>query len=248
MDLLRVEGVSKSFGRLVAIDGVSFSVGPQEILGIAGPNGAGKSTLFNLITGTPFHVNSGRILFAGRVIQTLAPHVICRLGIARIYQREQTFADLTVLETVQLAARYGRGKEADRQPARAADRALHFLGLQAKADALPESLSLFEKRKLMLASALATEPKLLLLDEPVAGLSEAEIGEMARLVRRINDGGVAIILIEHVLRFLMAISHRILIMNEGRKLVEGVPQAVIQDVRVVEAYLGRRRDVSAGGG
>ena len=103
-------------------------------------------------------------------------------------------------------------------------------------------------RKLMLASALATEPKLLLLDEPVAGLSEAEIGEMARLVRRINDGGVAIILIEHVLRFLMAISHRILIMNEGRKLVEGVPQAVIQDVRVVEAYLGRRRDVSAGGG
>ncbi len=237
-DILIVDQVNKSFGALKAVASVSFSVPEQAIYGIAGPNGAGKTTLFNTISGIPFGPDSGQIHFAGQALQTMKPHHIVRLGVARTFQKETVFHSLTVLENVLLGAVYGGNGTS--KPEAAALETLELVGLADKAHQSAENLSLFDEKRLMFATALVTKPKLLLLDEPAAGLNQVEIQETIKLVRTINEQGLTILLIEHVLPLLLAVSQQIMILNHGAKLTEGSPKTVISDERVIEAYLGKR--------
>ena len=237
--ILGVEDVNKSFGKLMAVGGVSFEVEEGEIFGIAGPNGAGKTTLFNIVSNIPYRADSGRIIFQGKQIQTASPHVICHQGLARTFQRETVFETMSVLDNVWLGAAYGRPGNKKRQRVRErAMEALELVGLSEDPRVEASHLSHFNKKLLMLASALVTQPKLLLLDEPASGLNEAEIERTAETCRVINSRGITIILIEHVLPLLLALSHRMMILNEGRKLTEGLPEDLIKDENVIKAYLG----------
>lgn len=242
MALLELEDVAKSFGSLRAVDGVSFSVRPGEIFGIAGPNGSGKSTLFNVITGIPFGPDRGTIRFDGEEIQGRSGNVIARRGLARTFQRETSFDGLTVFENALMGATYG----AARQPAQAAREAtaeaLVFVGFDtASFGRLAGELSVYQRKCLMLATAIAMKPKMLLLDEPASSLTKPEIEASVELIRRIAARGITILLIEHVLTFLMSLSQHLLVLNQGKPLAMGEPRAVIEDPKVVEAYLGTRR-------
>jgi branched-chain amino acid transport system ATP-binding protein len=245
MPLLAVESVSKAFGSLKALDGVSFSVEAGTIFGIAGPNGSGKSTLFNVITGIPFGPDQGRVIFDGADIHGKGGHEIARLGLARTFQRETSFDKLTVFENVLIGAAYGKqgqGRGAERARA---DDALSVVGLpRSSYGRLAEELSVFERKCLMLASAVAMQPKMLLLDEPASGLTKPEIETSVGLVRKIAGLGVTIVLIEHVLTFLMSLSQQLVVLNQGQVLASGDPKSVIADPRVVEAYLGTRKAVA----
>jgi branched-chain amino acid transport system ATP-binding protein len=241
MALLEIDEVAKSFGSLPAVDGVSFEVQAGEIFGIAGPNGSGKSTLFNVVTGIPFGPDRGRVRFDGVEIQGLRGDRIARLGLARTFQRETSFDSLTVFENAVIAANYGRPRGVREAKALGAE-ALEFVGLAgAGFGRLAGELSVFERKCLMLATAIATQPRILLLDEPVSGLTKPEIERSIELIRRIAARGVTIVLIEHVLTFLMSLSQHLLVLNQGRVLARGEPRAVIADPQVVEAYLGRRK-------
>jgi len=238
-DLLICEQVTKRFGSLKAVDEVSFKLSEGQILGVAGPNGAGKTTLFNVITGLPYHATSGRITLDGQEIGNKPPHLICHLGIARTFQKETVFDTLSVVENVLVAASYGRSTQR-RTAEEKVEEALSFVGLTEKRNHKAVHLALFEKKKLMLAQALATNPRLLLLDEPAAGLNLPEMEESAQLFRRINAGGTAIILIEHKLPLLLKLSQKVLILNYGKKLIEGPPAEVVKDDQVIQAYVGKR--------
>ncbi len=238
--LLEVEKICKYFGKLKAVDQVSFEVGEKEILGIAGPNGAGKTTLFNIISGLPYHANSGHIIFSDQFIEAKLAHQICRLGLARTFQKETIFETLNVYENVIIGAAYGQSGRGQKEIQQSAREALAFVGLADMSEHEASHLSLFDKKNLMLASALASQPKLVLLDEPASGLNQPEMDRLAEIFSRINSTGTAIIIIEHQLPLLLKISDRIMILNEGRKLVEGLPGDIIKDARVIEAYLGRR--------
>jgi branched-chain amino acid transport system ATP-binding protein len=243
--LLAVEDIAKSFGALRAVDGVSFSLAPGEILGIAGPNGSGKSTLFNLITNVPVRADRGRVRFGGREIQRLRPDAICRLGLARTFQRDVEFGALTVRQNALVAGVYGgRGGS----PAAAAEQALDRVGLTGGLRGrLASDISTFDRKRLMIASALATGPKLLLLDEPASGLAPPEVKALAGLIRGLRADGLTILLIEHVLPLLLEVSERLIVLDQGRVLAEGNPDSVVRDPRVIEAYLGSRgrRDFAA---
>jgi len=237
-DMLVVEEVTKTFGALRAVDGVSFRVSEGEVLGIAGPNGSGKSTLFNTLTGIPYHANSGRIAFEGRRIERLRPHRIARAGIARTFQTETDFESLTVLDNVLIplvAAGIGEG-HAGRVAL--AEETCGLVGLEGDLARPASALSVFDRKLLMVASALALEPKLLLMDEPASGLSRPEVKQTTDLIRRINARGTTIILIEHVIPLLLSVSHRLIVLNFGRLLAEGDPETVMADPRVIEAYIG----------
>lgn len=242
--MLVVDRVCKSFGRMRAVDSVSFVVSEGEIFGIAGPNGAGKTTLFNLISGIPYHADAGRVVFRGQPIHRRLAHSICHLGLARTFQRETVFETLTVLENVLVGAVFGRPLPGRSRVEMAYD-ALEQVGLEARKDEQARHLPLFDKKKLMLASALVTNPCLLLLDEPAAGLNHQEVEQTSAIIRDINARGITIVLIEHVLPLLLTLSHRIMILNQGQKLLEGSPQEVVRDERVVEAYLGRRNSCAS---
>lgn len=237
-DILVVEQVCKSFGKMMVVNNVSFTVAENQIYGIAGPNGAGKTTLFNAISGIPFHPDSGRITFGGEAIHALQPHAIAHRGIARTFQRETVFESLTVLQNVVLGAVYGHQGSGNAEQ-KALD-ALELVGLRDKTQESARDLPLFDKKRLMLATALVMQPKLLLLDEPAAGLNQLEIRQSIDLIRAINARGITIILIEHVLPLLLTLSERIMILNQGLKLVEGTPREVVSNPQVIEAYLGRR--------
>lgn len=241
-DILVVENARKSFGQLRAVDEISFAVRAGEIFGIAGPNGSGKSTLFNIMTAIPFSADGGTFTFDGRRIERLAAHRICQSGVARTFQKETTFDSLSAYQNVLLGAVYGRGRgDAARLAARARE-ALGFVGIaEAQHDRPGGELSVFDKKRLMIASALATEPRILLLDEPASGLTKPEVDETAALVRRVNQLGVTVLIIEHVLPLLLSLSERVMVLNQGRELTTGLPQDVMRDERVVEAYLGTRR-------
>jgi branched-chain amino acid transport system ATP-binding protein len=241
--LLAVEGLTKRYGGLAAVDGLSFGVAPGETFGIAGPNGAGKTTLFDTITGHA-RASEGRIVFADREIQDLTSHAICRLGIARTFQMPAVFPEHTVLGNILVGAYFGAGARAvpgvrfdDASIARAREAAV-AVGLEDKLDALAGALPLFDKKRLMIASAMATGPQLLMLDEPVGGLNPGEVDDILALIRRVRDSGVTIVLIEHVMRALMSISDRVMVMNHGRLLFEGTPADVQRNEDVIRIYLG----------
>jgi branched-chain amino acid transport system ATP-binding protein len=237
---LIVEKVSKSFGKLRAISDVSFSVTENEIYGIAGPNGACKTTLFNTISGIPYHPDAGRLIFKGKPIHHMYPHLICRQGIARTFQRETVFDTMTVYENVIVGAAFGNRRKRKVDCKKKAEQVLELVGYEGSLDQVARHLALFDKKRLMWASALASEPKLMLLDEPASGLNQLEVQQTIDLIRLINSTGITIILIEHVLPLLLTLSHRIMILNEGIVLLEGTSEQVVADERVIEAYLGRR--------
>jgi branched-chain amino acid transport system ATP-binding protein len=238
--ILEVEKVVKHFGALRAVDGISFSVEEGEIFGVAGPNGSGKSTLFNIVTGVPYSAQSGVVRFKGAQIERVAPHRICRLGLVRTFQRDAVFPSLTVRQNVGLAVLYGARV---RPTCDRIDAALIASGLKAKRfDLQAGGISVFEKKKLTIATALATEPSLILLDEPASGLTPPEVAELAALIRALQRRGLTVLVIEHVLSLLFDICARLMVLDRGTAIVTGSPSDVMRDPRVVEAYLGRRTE------
>jgi branched-chain amino acid transport system ATP-binding protein len=237
--LLDIARVSKRFGGLLAIRDVSFTVEEGEIVGLIGPNGAGKTTLFSIAAGQ-IPPTSGAIHFAGRPVTGLPPHALARLGVGRTFQIVQPFLGLTVLENVVTGALGGKSVRVSS----ARQRARHVIdqvGLGDRADMLARHLTLPDKKRLELARALATQPRLLLLDEVMAGLTPAEVETMLPILRRIRDGGVTLLIVEHIMRAIMSLSHRIVVIANGEKIAEGPPDAIARDDAVITAYLGRRR-------
>ena len=250
MSLLRVENLGISFGGIRAVDDVSFNVKPGEIFSIIGPNGAGKTSLFNVVSGL-YRSSDGRVFLDGQDITNLRPSALARLGMSRTFQNLQVFHRMTVLENVMtgrhrhenrsVLAHLLRGPATRAQERRTRDVALACLArvhLSGDAEESAGSLSYGAMKRLEIARALATEPRLLLLDEPAAGCNAAETAEIDRLLLEIADDGIAIVLIEHDMKLVMGISGRVLVMVEGRVLVEGVPDEVARDPHVIEAYLG----------
>lgn len=244
--ILTVDGVRKSFGRLVAVNNLSFSVAQGEIFGIAGPNGSGKSTLFNILTNVPFRPDSGTVAFLGRDISRLAPSKVCKLGMARTFQRETVFESLSVWENVALGAIFGGLDRVRSDVLINTDRALERMRLQERRGELARNLTVFEKKRLMIASAIATKPVLLLLDEPASGLTGNEIQQLEESIVELNRDGVTVLLIEHVLPLLLGVSQRLMVLNYGELLTIAPPAEVIRNPDVIEAYLGREaaQDVS----
>ena len=232
-----MRGLSKAFGSLVAVDNVSFSIRRGEILGIAGPNGAGKTTLFNLISRIPFGADRGEVEFDGHRIEATKPHRIFRLGLARTFQKETAFAKLTTAQNIRLGAAIGAGLRGT-ELAKAVDRALDLLALTAQRDEPASSLPIYETKRLMIASAVVTRPKLLMLDEPASGLNSVELADVQQLILRLREEGTSILLIEHILPLLFGVSERVMVMDFGKKLVEGPPSEIATDQQVIDAYLG----------
>ncbi|OGB94212.1 MAG: ABC transporter ATP-binding protein [candidate division NC10 bacterium RBG_16_65_8] len=235
MSLLTVEGVSKSFGGLKAVSDASFTLAEGEMLGLIGPNGAGKTTLFHIISGF-LRPDEGRVRYAGEDLTGLRPHVICQRGMVRTFQVTRPFHRLTVLENVLVGALERVAHR--RQAVKIAEEVLALTGLAEKAGQMGHSLTLPDRKRLELARALATGPRVLLLDEVMAGLNPTETGRLIDLVRAVHRGGITILLIEHVMRVVMALSQRILVLNYGELIAEGSPEAIVQNPKVIEAYLG----------
>jgi branched-chain amino acid transport system ATP-binding protein len=234
--LLRLDSVSKRYGALQVVDAISLSVGQGETLGILGPNGAGKTTLFNLISGDT-RVDSGAVSFAGKEITRLAPHRRCRAGIGRSYQIPQPFGAMTVFENLLVAASFGGGL-AGRDAQALCVATLEQAGLLARANRLAGTLTLLDRKRLELARALATRPKLLLLDEIAGGLTDHEAQELVGEIKAIKARGVTMIWIEHVVHALLAVADRLVVLNYGQKLAEGAPHAVMNDSAVKRVYMG----------
>jgi branched-chain amino acid transport system ATP-binding protein/branched-chain amino acid transport system permease protein len=236
-----VHGATKRFGALTAVNNVSFEVNEGEIFGIAGPNGSGKSTLFNIITSVPFPVDEGRITFKGRDITRMPPHRICRTGLARTFQRESTFPGLSAFDNVLVAVEHSDEAGKVRENEARAEDALDFVGFpKTMHNTIAGALPLFNRKQLMLATAAALSPRLLLLDEPASSLTRPEIQKLEEIITRINRAGISVLLIEHVLALLTTVSQRMLILNHGNLLSIGKPDEVTKDPKVVEAYLGNQ--------
>jgi branched-chain amino acid transport system ATP-binding protein len=238
-EVLKVENVVKRFGGIIAVNKVSFSVRKGEILGLIGPNGAGKTTLFNCITGV-YRPEEGRIMFLGEDITGLQPHVIAKKGIVRTWQKVRPFKKMTVLDTVTVGAllRTNSVTEAKRK----AEEILKFIEFpEEKFEMLGKDITLIEHKLVDLARAIATEPTLLLLDEVAAGLRPNEMERLASILKKVNkEKNLTMIVVEHVMRFVMGLSQRMIVMHEGEKIAEGTPQEIANNPRVIEAYLGTK--------
>ncbi|HEU5321904.1 MAG TPA: ABC transporter ATP-binding protein [Methylomirabilota bacterium] len=233
--MLTLERVTKRFGGLTAVRGVSLEVGAGDLLGIIGPNGAGKTTLFNVIAGY-YRPEEGRVLFEGRDVTGRPPHVVSRLGLTRTFQIVKPFGNLSVADNVMIGAltRLPRTR-----PARAeAERVIELCGLAPHARALARALPIALRKRLEVARALATRPRMLLLDEVMAGLNPAELAGLVELVRRVHADGVTLIVIEHVMAAMMRLARRIVVLHHGERIAEGTPAEVVSDRRVIDAYLG----------
>ena len=237
LPLLEVQGVTKRFGGLLANDDVSFTVKEGEILSIIGPNGAGKSTLFNCITGF-YRPNAGHILYHGKDITRFGADRICKMGIARTFQIVQIISDMTVLENAMTgaflrSARNGAARER-------AEEVLRFTGLFEKRNAAATAITIADKKRLEVSMALATKPKLLMLDEAMAGLTPFELKEMMSLIRKVRENGITLVIVEHVMEAVMELSDRVIVITSGKKIVEGPPKEVVVNKEVIQAYLGER--------
>ncbi|WP_397474408.1 ABC transporter ATP-binding protein [Pusillimonas sp.] len=238
--LLQVQQVTRRFGGIVAVSDVSFEMRQNEILGLMGANGAGKTTLFSMIAGN-LPPSSGRILFEGKAVPA-RPEQTSRLGIARTFQIVRPFPGMTVLENCMVGALYGSGRQRDMAVARGfCEEILEEVGLSTQMHKAAAALTLAGRKRLEIARALSTQPRLLLLDEVLAGLNASEVDEAVALIEQIRQRhSLSVIIIEHVMKVLMRMSHRIVVLHEGKKLMEGTPAEVGGDPRVIQAYLGER--------
>lgn len=235
--ILQVEGVSKHFGGLVAVSKVTFDLPEGQILGLIGPNGAGKTTLFNVINGV-YPATEGRYFFQGKDVTGSKTYQMARLGLARTHQVVKPLAELTVRENAMVGACFGHKGHNLSNAARVADEVLDFVGLADRADQLAGSLNVAQKKRLEMARALAARPYLLLLDEVLAGLNQAEITAILETIRKIRDQGVTIIMIEHVMHAIMNVSERILVLDFGKLIAQGTPEEIASNEQVIKAYLG----------
>ncbi len=233
--MLEVRGLSKSFGGLKAVDQASLDVRQGEIVGLIGPNGAGKTTLFAAIAG--FHApDAGRVAFEGKDITGLAPHRICAAGMVRTFQITQPFAKISVRENIMVGAYF---RTADRTMAeRKAEAVASMVDMAGQLDQMGADLTVAGRKRLELARALATGPRLLLLDEVMAGLNPTEITEIVQVIRAIRESGITILLIEHVMQAVTSLAERVYVLNQGRMIAEGTPTAIADNPEVIEAYLG----------
>jgi branched-chain amino acid transport system ATP-binding protein len=233
--VLTLEGVTKRFGGLTAVDNVTVEVRQGDLLGIIGPNGAGKTTLFNVIAGY-YQPDEGRIVFDGADLRGLAPHDVCRRGLTRTFQLVKPFGNLSVLDNVTIGAltRVQRVRDARVQ----AERVIETCNLARHADARARTLPIGVRKRLEIARALATRPKLLLLDEVMSGINATELAVMMELIRRLHADGLTIIVIEHIMAAMMRLAQRIVVLHHGERIAEGPPVEIARDRRVIDAYLG----------
>jgi len=234
--ILQLDGVTKRFGGLVAVNQVSLEVQEGEIYGLIGPNGAGKTTLLNTIAGV-YKANEGRVRFLGTDISNLTPEKVTRKGIARTFQAPQSFGKMTAIENVIVAATFGC-KDAETKPRAFAERMLEVVKFPMDKNTPVKSLNVTQLKRLDLARALSCKPKLLMLDEPASGLNPSEMDDYMGLFRGIRDMGITIIIVEHLMRMIMAICDRMVVLNYGSKIAEGTPSEIRSDQKVIDAYLG----------
>lgn len=238
--MLQCLNIIKDFGGVRALNDITMHVGEGEILGLVGPNGSGKSTLINIITGL-YVPTSGRVQFQGADITGIPPHRISHLGIARTYQIPRPFGTMTVRENVEISVMFGnaQGMGTGAATTTEADKWLAFTGLSPYAQVPVTQLNLHQRKFLELTRALATRPRLLLLDEVMAGLNPSEIDESVEMIRKVHDSGVTIVIVEHLMRVVTSLSTRLIVLDQGSLIADGPPQAVVQDSLVVSAYLGK---------
>jgi branched-chain amino acid transport system ATP-binding protein len=248
--LLEVKDITKDFGGVIALKNVSFSIHEKEVLGLIGPNGAGKTTLFNIITGLQ-RADSGEIFFQARSIKNLKPHSICKLGISRTHQSVRPFLNHTVRENITVGAIYGRPIEIGISRGKAdnddrdgydtnarIEEVLNLLKLKEKEDVLAKNLPIEERKIVEVGRALASNPKLLMLDEPMAGLNPSEVLDFLKLINNINSRSITILIVEHVMRAITAACSRVVVLHHGEKIAEGTPSEVLSNPRVIDVYLG----------